>query len=132
MRGVGPGTVLGGRYTVHRRLEQLHGTERWSADDTTLGRSVSVLCASSDDHRTAALLDAARRAAGVTHVVFVRILDVGTDALTVMCAGTPDQLDAMEELIRPFGITDLQRTGRIALPRIPRGTVRLAAVPQTA
>jgi acetolactate synthase I/III small subunit len=61
-----------------------------------------------------------------------KILDVGTHALTVMCAGTPDQLDAMEELIRPFGITDLQRTGRIALPRIPRGTVRLAAVPESA
>ena len=61
-----------------------------------------------------------------------KILDVGTDALTVMCAGTPDQLDAMEDLLRPFGITDLQRTGRIALPRIPRATVRLAAVPESA
>ena len=61
-----------------------------------------------------------------------RILDVGTDALTVMCAGSPDQLDAMEELLRPFGITELQRTGRIALPRIRRGTVRLAAVPESA
>jgi acetolactate synthase-1/3 small subunit len=61
-----------------------------------------------------------------------KILDVGTEALTVMCAGTPDQLDAMEELLRPFGITDLQRTGRIALPRIPRGTVRLAVVPESA
>lgn len=79
MRGVGPGTALGGRYTVHRRLEQLHGTERWSADDTTLGRRVSILCAAADDHRTPALLDAARRAAGVAHVVFVRILDVGTE-----------------------------------------------------
>ncbi|HET9020915.1 MAG TPA: hypothetical protein VFN34_03445 [Ornithinibacter sp.] len=79
MRGVGPGTVLGGRYTVRRRLEQLHRTERWSADDTTLGRSVSVLCIASDDHRTPAMLDAARRAASVTHLVFVRILDVGSD-----------------------------------------------------
>jgi acetolactate synthase I/III small subunit len=61
-----------------------------------------------------------------------KILDVGSDALTVMCAGTPDQLDAMEDLLRPFGITDLQRTGRIALPRIPRGTVRLAVVPESA
>jgi acetolactate synthase I/III small subunit len=61
-----------------------------------------------------------------------KILDVGSEDLTVMCAGTPDQLDAMEELLRPFGITDLQRTGRIALPRIPRGTFRLAAVPETA
>ena len=40
MRGVGPGTVLGGRYTVHERLEQIRDTERWTADDTTLGRSV--------------------------------------------------------------------------------------------
>ena len=79
MRGVGPGTVLGGRYTVRRRLEQLHETERWSADDTTLGRSVSLLCIAGDDHRTPALLDGARRAASVTHGVFVRILDVGSD-----------------------------------------------------
>ncbi|MFL6078445.1 MAG: hypothetical protein ACJ714_00815 [Ornithinibacter sp.] len=79
MRGVGPGSVLGGRYTVRRRLEQLHASERWSADDTTLGRTVSLLCIASDDHRTPALLDAARRAASVTHGAFVRILDVGTD-----------------------------------------------------
>ena len=79
MRGVGPGTVLGDRYTVRRRLEQLHGTERWSADDTTLGRVVSMLCIATDDHRTPVLLDAARRAASVTHAVFVRILDVGSD-----------------------------------------------------
>jgi hypothetical protein len=76
---VGPGTVLGGRYTVRRRLEQLHDTERWAADDTTLGRTVSLLCIAGDDHRTPALLDGARRAASVTHGVFVRILDVGSD-----------------------------------------------------
>jgi acetolactate synthase I/III small subunit len=49
-----------------------------------------------------------------------KILDVGPAALTIMVAGTPDKLDAMEELLRPFGIVDLQRTGRIALPRIRR------------
>ncbi|HEX6917864.1 MAG TPA: hypothetical protein VF140_07270, partial [Phycicoccus sp.] len=79
MRGVGPGTMLGGRYTVHQRLEQVRDTERWTADDTTLGRSVSVLTVAADDPRTPALLDAARRAASVNHSVFVRILDVGTD-----------------------------------------------------
>ena len=79
MRGVGPGTVLGGRYAVHRRLEQRRDTERWSADDTTLGRRVSVLVIGADDGRTPDLLDAARRAASVTHAVFVRILDVGSD-----------------------------------------------------
>ena len=45
-----------------------------------------------------------------------KILDVGPDALTLMVAGTPEKVDSIEELLRPFGITGLQRTGRIALP----------------
>ncbi len=61
-----------------------------------------------------------------------KILDVGPDALTLMAAGSPDKIDSIEQLLRPFGITGLQRTGRIALPKIRRGTVRLAAVPESA
>jgi len=33
--GVGPGTTLDGRYTTQRRIEQRHGREQWTADDTT-------------------------------------------------------------------------------------------------
>ena len=79
MKGVGPGTVLGGRYTVHRRIAQDRGTERWTADDTTLGRQVSILVVPLEDHRTASFVDAARRASSVSHAVLVRILDVGQD-----------------------------------------------------
>jgi acetolactate synthase-1/3 small subunit len=49
-----------------------------------------------------------------------KILDVGAEALTIMLGGTPDKLDALEELLRPFGIVELQRTGRIALPKLSR------------
>jgi acetolactate synthase-1/3 small subunit len=49
-----------------------------------------------------------------------RIVDVGHDAVTVMLAGTPDQLDAFEALARTYGIVELQRTGRIALPKLER------------
>ena len=118
MRGVGPGTVLGGRYTVHRRLEQLRDTERWSADDTTLGRSVSLLCIGADDHRTPALLDAARRAASVTHTVFVRILDVGTDeGVSYVVEENLEEARTLAELVTDGGVPgdEVRRiTGEVA------------------
>ena len=39
--------------------------------------------------------------------------------------GTPDKLDDFEELLRPFGIVELQRTGRVALPKLDRQAARL-------
>jgi acetolactate synthase-1/3 small subunit len=57
-----------------------------------------------------------------------RIDDVGYDAITIMVAGRPDKLDAMTDLLQPFGIVELQRTGRIALPKLARKTARLRAV----
>lgn len=59
-----------------------------------------------------------------------RVLDVGFDAMTIMVAGEPDKLDAFSDLVRPYGIVELQRTGRIALPRLAREPVRLRAVRQ--
>ena len=57
-----------------------------------------------------------------------KIVDVGADALTVMLAGQPTKLDDFEDLLRPFGIVDIQRTGRVALARLERNTPRLRSV----
>jgi acetolactate synthase I/III small subunit len=61
-----------------------------------------------------------------------KIVDVGHEELTVMVAGDPDKLDAMTELLEQFGIVELQRTGRIALPKLARKPARLRAVRTTA
>ncbi len=49
------------------------------------------------------------------------VVDVGTDEITVSLDDTPERLDDLEGLLRPYGIVDLQRTGRVALPRLEHG-----------
>ena len=50
-----------------------------------------------------------------------RIVAVAHDALTVCLDGHPDTLDDFEELLRGYGIVELQRSGRIALPKLLKG-----------
>ena len=57
-----------------------------------------------------------------------KIVDVGYDSLTIMVAGESDKLDAFSDLAKPFGIIELQRTGRIALPKLARQPAKLRAV----
>jgi acetolactate synthase I/III small subunit len=57
-----------------------------------------------------------------------KIVDVGYDAMTLMVAGTPDKLDAISDLLSPFGIIESQRTGRIALSKLARQPTKLRAV----
>jgi acetolactate synthase-1/3 small subunit len=57
-----------------------------------------------------------------------KILAVGRDAITVSLAGAPDKLDDFEELLRGYGIVELQRTGRIALAKLERDSGRLRAL----
>lgn len=79
VQGVGPGSVLGGRYAVTVRTAHGAHHERWRADDHTLEREVVLVCFTAGSAIAAAALDAARRAAGVEDPRLVRVLDVGAD-----------------------------------------------------
>ncbi|MFM6847999.1 MAG: protein kinase family protein [Terrabacter sp.] len=79
MQGVGPGSVLGGRYAVTLRTSEGTHHERWRANDHTLEREVVLVCFPSASSVAAPALDAARRAAGIEDPRLVRVLDVGTD-----------------------------------------------------
>jgi acetolactate synthase-1/3 small subunit len=60
-----------------------------------------------------------------------RLLDDGADAVVLELVATPEEIDSFHELCRPYGVTDLVRTGRIGVPRAAgrrRAPRRLAAI----
>ncbi|MGA1724411.1 MAG: acetolactate synthase small subunit, partial [Ilumatobacteraceae bacterium] len=66
----------------------------------------------------------------VANIFEAKILAVGAEAVTVSLEGHPDKLDDFEELLAAHRIQELQRTGRVALPKLDR-SARLRAVPTT-
>lgn len=46
-----------------------------------------------------------------------RIIDLGPDSLIFEVVGSPEELESFEELVRPHGIKELVRTGRVGLGR---------------
>jgi acetolactate synthase-1/3 small subunit len=53
----------------------------------------------------------------IANVFRAKIVDVGRNTLTIEATGASDKLDAMEDLLRTYGIKELARTGKIALAR---------------
>jgi acetolactate synthase-1/3 small subunit len=49
-----------------------------------------------------------------------RIVDVGRNDVMIEMSGTEDKIEAFLDLLRPYGIREMARTGRIALARSAR------------
>ena len=52
-----------------------------------------------------------------------RVVDVGPDQIMIEISGQEKKIEAFIELVRPYGISELARTGRIALVRGGRAPV---------
>jgi len=46
-----------------------------------------------------------------------RVVDVAPESLIVEVSGTVDKIDGLLEVLRPFGVLEMARTGRIAMTR---------------
>ena len=54
--------------------------------------------------------------------VKARVADVGPESIVFELVGTPEEIDSFEELVRPHGLQELGRSGRLALARATRNT----------
>ena len=53
----------------------------------------------------------------VVNTFRAKIVDVNPDSMTIEVTGNTSKVDALLELLRPFGIREVSRTGTIALAR---------------
>lgn len=53
----------------------------------------------------------------IADIFRAKIIDVGKNSLTIEATGTTPKVEAIEDLLKPYGIKELARTGKIALSR---------------
>ena len=66
--------------------------------------------------------DAATRSQVLEFVQMFRakVVDVATESLTIEATGTTEKLDALLEVLEPFGVRELVQSGMVAIGRGPR------------
>jgi len=78
-------------------------------------RELALITISAPPDRRAELM-------ALTDVFNARVVDVGPETLVFELVGETEEVDSFEELVRPHGIRELVRTGRIGLRRPSRRT----------
>ena len=61
--------------------------------------------------------DARSEVMQVVSIFRAKIIDVGTESLTIEITGDSGKIAAIEDLLNPYGILEMVRTGKIALQR---------------
>ena len=93
---------------MHKLVNVLRVTEL--RPDESVERELVLITVAVGSERRGALV-ALAQAAGA------RVADIGRDAITFELVGRPDEVESFEELVRPYGVRELVRTGRIGLRR---------------
>ncbi len=80
----------------------------------SIEREVMLVRVAADASQRGELLEAAG-------VFKARAVDVGTNSITFEITGTPDKVNDFLELMRPYGLIELAKSGWIALARDSKG-----------
>jgi acetolactate synthase I/III small subunit len=82
--------------------------------DASVERELALIKVAVSPGRRAEVLE-------IAEIFRAKVVDVDSDALVLETTGSPEKVAALEELLRPYGIVEIARTGRVALGRGGRG-----------
>jgi acetolactate synthase-1/3 small subunit len=70
----------------------------------------------------------------LVHVFRARVVDVAPDSLVIEITGTEEKIDGLVDVLRPYGVLEMARTGRVAMARggTANGKARAAAAADAA
>jgi acetolactate synthase-1/3 small subunit len=74
--------------------------------------------------KVAALAEDRSEIMQIVDIYRAKIVDVATESLTVEVTGGEDKIDSLLRLLLPFGITEMARTGRTALTRGSKSSIK--------
>ncbi len=77
---------------------------------STISRSLALI-------KVEALEDSRHRLMEIVRVFRARVVDLAPQSLIVEITGTEDKIQALEEVLRPFGILEMVRTGQVVMSR---------------
>jgi acetolactate synthase-1/3 small subunit len=62
----------------------------------------------------------------LSDVFRARVIDVSPESVIVEITGSEDKIERLIEVLKPYGVLEVARTGRVAMARGPRTAARLA------
>ena len=109
-------TVDGALHPIDQVTKQLHKLVnvikiRDLEPEETVARELALFKISSHDGETRAQI------MQYTDIFRGKVVDVSKRSVTIEVTGTDDKIEAFEEMVRPFGLIEMVRTGEIAVSR---------------
>lgn len=80
------------------------------AELPTVSRDLALIKVAASPERRSEIMQ-------LVEVYRARIVDVGNDSLIIEITGDEEKIDSLVEVLRPFGILEMVRTGTVAMAR---------------
>jgi acetolactate synthase I/III small subunit len=105
-------TDEGGARLVEANLYKLIAVRRVDnlTKTPTIARDLAMI-------KVSAMGDARTQVMQLVDVYRARIVDVSPESLVIETTGTEDKIDSLLEVLRPYGVIEMVRTGRVEMAR---------------